>query len=1067
MTLVIALGRIPETLAKERYDQFRIERDVMSFWEKNDIYEKVQKKSFSSRRKVYFLDGPPYASSNIIHPGTAWNKVIKDVLLRYYRMMGFWVWDRPGFDTHGLPIEISIEKEFNINTKKDISEKIGIDKFVNSCRNFAYENIKAMINQFREIGVFMNWEDPYITFRNEYVESGWWLLKKAFEKGLLSEELLVVHWCPRCQTTLADYEVSEYKEMEDPSIYVKFPVAKRENEYLLVWTTTPWTLPANIFVMAHPDMDYVKVKVGNNTLILAKKRLEAVMKDVGIDEYEILEEFKGSELEGLEYRHPLDDLVTVQRDLSKYHKVVMAPEAVTPYEGTGLVHSAPGHGDIDFEINKRKVGAPVISLVGNDGRMVEGAGRYEGLYFRTEANKAIINDLKKKGYLFYEGRVVHRYPVCWRCKTPLVLRATRQWIIRVSKIRKELLKEAESIEWKPAWAKTRFLNLIKNVRDWVISRQRFWGIPLPIWVCTKCGHKVVIGSVNELKKYGGKIPKDLHRPWIDEVKLKCPKCGGVMKRIPDVFDVWFDSGISFYASLGYPKNEELWKRLNPVDFIVEGHDQIRGWFFSLLRSGVIGFGRTPYKKVLVHGFMLDEKGREMHKSLGNYVDFNELISKVPRDVVRLWLLQNTVWEDLRFSWRELDEMRRDFTIMWNIFSFVSMYMGIDKFDPTKVTIEDLKEHLKIEDLWMLSKVNSFLTEYHKTMNSLEVHEAARLIRRFIVEDVSRWYLRLIRRRVWVEEDTLDKKAAYVTLYYVIRRWLLAAAPFIPFFTEYIYQKIFKECEESEESIHLEKIPESEPRFVNKKLERLMDIAKDIVETINSIRMEAGIKIRRPLKRAMIIPKDDVVKEVIAKLLDIIKSQTNVKDIVIERTETLRRLKIYKVEPVLKEIGPTFKRDSPLVLEVIKKRQSEIAKEIISKGSYSIEVEGKRLRIEKRHVKILAEYPDWLKVKESKQGLIGLDIRVSRMEELEGLARDLVRRVQFMRKEANLDINDYVDLWIVTRDKDLLEAIDQFEEYIKYETRAKNLFLKSPSKKAFIKEWMIEDKKIALAIRRSS
>ncbi len=1058
------MGRVSTKLSKERYDQFRIEEEIKRFWSQNKIYEKVKERSRRSSRKLYFLDGPPYASSDVIHPGTAWNKVIKDVLLRYYRMMGFWVWDKPGYDTHGLPIEVKIEKEFGIKNKKEIVESIGVDNFVNACRDFARENLKAMTEQFKEIGVFMDWEDPYITFKNEYIESGWWLLKKAEEKGLLDQELTVVHWCPRCETTLADYEVSEYKDLEDPSIYVKFPVEGKEREYLLIWTTTPWTLPANAFVMAHPDLDYVKVKVGNEVFILAKSRLEPIAKEAGIKKYEVLEEFKGEKLEGLRYRHPLEDEVDAQKILSPYHKVVLAPEAVTPYEGTGLVHSAPGHGDIDFEINRSKVGAPVISLVGNDGKMTEGAGKYRGLYFRTDANKAIIDDLKRKGFLLYETKVVHRYPVCWRCKTPLVLRATKQWVIKVTKLKEMLEREAEKIEWKPSWAKERFLNLIRNVRNWVISRQRFWGVPLPIWVCTKCGHRVVIGSVEELKKLGGKVPKDLHRPWIDEVELRCPKCGGVMKRVPDVADVWFDSGISFYASLGYPRNRDLWEKLKPVDFIVEGHDQIRGWFFSLLRSGIIGFGEAPYRKVLVHGFMLDEKGREMHKSLGNYVDFKDLISKVPRDVVRLWLLQNTVWEDLRFSWRELDEMKRDFTVMWNVFSFASMYMGIDEFDPNAISVDDVKENLKVEDLWILSRVNSFLAEYHRALNGLLVHDAARLVRNFIVEDVSRWYLRLIRRRVWVEENTPDKMAAYATLYYVIRRWLLASAPFIPFFSEYIYQKFFKDVN-GKESIHLEEIPEADARWINKDLEDLMNIARDIVEILNSIRMEAGIKIRRPVRRAIIIPKDEKVKSAVEKLESVIKSQTNVKTIEILGPEMLAKLKVYRVLPVHREIGPEFKRDSPIIIKFLNENQSVVAKEIIEKGFCEIEVDGKKFRIEKRHVRIEAEYPEWLRVRESKYGTLGLDLRISREEELEGIARDIVRRIQFMRKKMGLDVNDYIDVWVEADDADIKETLNIFKEYIKSETRAVGLAAGEPPGEAFSESWDIDGKIIRIGIRR--
>ncbi|MEB3852027.1 MAG: class I tRNA ligase family protein, partial [Desulfurococcales archaeon] len=475
-----------DTLSKEKYDQFALEEWVKGFWRRERVYELVRRKSLSGGRKFYFLDGPPYTSAPSIHVGTAWNKVIKDVVLRYYRMMGFAVWDRPGFDTHGLPIEVKIEQKLGVRNKREIVEKIGVDRFVEECKRFAEENMRGQMRRFQELGVFMDWDNPYVTFRSDYIESGWWLFKRAWEQGLLRQSLYVVHWCPRCQTTLADYEVSEYRVLEDPSIYVRFPVKGRERESLLIWTTTPWTLPANAFVMAHPEMVYVRVRVGDEILILAKDRLQAVMEEAGVKDYEVIEEFRGERLEGLEYRHPLEDLVDAQAELSKYHRVVMAPEAVSPHEGTGLVHSAPGHGDVDFEIAKR-IGVPAVSLVGDDGRMTSGAGKYAGLYFRSEANQAILEDLRARGALFHEGKVLHRYPVCWRCKTPLLLRATRQWVIAVSELRDKLVEEAERVEWVPAWAKERFLHLLRNVRDWVVSRQRFWGIPLPIWECERCG----------------------------------------------------------------------------------------------------------------------------------------------------------------------------------------------------------------------------------------------------------------------------------------------------------------------------------------------------------------------------------------------------------------------------------------------------------------------------------------------------------------------------------------------------------------------------------------------------
>jgi len=1058
------MGRVRDALSKEKYDQFKLEEWVRKFWEENRIYEKVKKHSMGRARKIYFLDGPPYASSNIIHPGTAWNKVVKDSLLRYFRMRGYKVWDQPGFDVHGLPIEVKIEKELKLTSKKEIVEKVGISKFIEACRRFVDGNIKAMIEQFREIGVFMDWDRPYITYTNDYIESGWWLIKRAHEKGLLYQGTSIVHWCPRCETTLADYEVSEYKVLSDPSIYVKFRVKGKDSEYLVVWTTTPWTIPANAFIMAHPDIEYARVRHGSETLIIAKHRVEAVMQESGIKDYEIIETMPGRSLEGIEYVHPLEDLVDAQRELSKYHRVVLAPEAVAAYEGTGLVHSAPGHGDVDFEIGKR-IGAPAISLVGDDGRMTKEAGKYEGLYFRSEANDAILGDLEARGALLGKSEVTHRYPICWRCKTPLLLRATRQWMIKVIALKSEIEREAEKIEWKPSWAKSRFMNMVRNLRDWVISRQRFWGIPLPIWRCVSCGHMEVVGGLDDIARLGGKKPRDLHRPWVDNVILVCPKCGGEMRRVPDVLDVWFDSGIAFYASLGYPRNRELWEELSPVDFIVEGHDQIRGWFFSLLRSGIIGFGRAPYRRVLVHGFMLDEQGREMHKSLGNYVEFEELISKVPRDVIRLWLLQNTVWEDLRFSWRSLEQMRRDFTVIWNVYSFASMYMGLDRFDPSENSMEDLLDHLTVEDRWMLSRLNNMLRSYHRYMQSLEVHEAARILREFILEDVSRWYLRLIRRRAWIEENVPEKMAAYTVLYRVLSHWIKAAAPFIPYTAEYIYQKLLREAEDGPESVHMTDIPDAKEDWIDEELEEEMAVVRSIVETAAAARMDAGIKLRRPIRRIVVAPKNEKVARAIKKLESILLEQVNAKAVELVGPEFFDQLKVYRLEPIYSEIGPEYKQLTPAILDALKERSSEVVSSIASKGYYEFEISGVNVRIEPRHVKVVAEYPEWLRARENDEAIVAVDTRITPQEEMEGIARELVRRIQFMRKELTLEINDYITVWILG-DEDINEAVRAMEAYIMEETRSKAVILTEPPENAYRRVWDIDEKSVVIGIRKS-
>ncbi len=1046
-------------VVSDRYDPHKVEEHIKEYWSSNKIYEKIKKINTRLSQEFIFIDGPPYPSSDIPHVGTAWNKAIKDVILRYKRLRGFKVHDQPGYDCHGLPIEVTVEKSLGIKSKREIEEKVGVDKFIELCKSIVLKNVESMTFWFKELGVFMDWNKPYLTLKDSYIESGWKIIKKANELGLLTNEERVVYWCPRCSTTLAEYEV-EYKELTDPSIYVKFPVRGKEKEYILIWTTTPWTLPANTFVMAHPDATYVKVRIGDEVLILAKERLENVLSEASIKEYEIIEEVKGKDLEGLEYDHPLTDLVPLQRKLSKYHKVILTSEFVTLTEGTGLVHAAPGHGFEDFIVAK-EVGIELIaSPVNDEGKFTEEAGKYQGLYVR-DANKEIIRDLRRLGALLHASSITHRYPVCWRCKTPVVLRTREQWVLKISKLRNKLIEEVSKANWIPKWALDRIMAMLDNLQDWVLSRQRYWGTPLPIWICPN-GHKLVIGSKNELVKYGGKVPKELHRPWVDEVVLKCPYCGLEMRRVPDVIDVWFDSGIAFFAS-------DVKEGGVVADFITEGHDQTRGWFFSLLRAGVIAFGKVPYKNVLVHGFVLDERGREMHKSLGNYVGLDEALKKVGRDVFRLGVLQNTVWEDLRFSWKLFDDAKKDLSIAWNVFVFASTYMNLDNFDPKKEKLDNYLNYLRFEDKWILSRLNNLVIEVTKALDEYRVHDAIRLLRRFIVEDVSHWYIRLVRPRVWVEENTPDKLAVYTTLYEVLKSWLIMMAPFAPFFTEELYLRFIRPAEEDlPESIHMLSWPRIREEFLNKKVEEDMELIRKLFEATAAARMKAKIKLRQPVKSVIVYTNDEGIIRIIKDYRELLFNILNTKDIMIKKAEEVSEIVSYKVEPIYKSLGPKYRSLTKKIIAYIESNSDVVAKDIISKGYHGANVEGTAVRLTMDDVKVIPTQISGYAIQETRWGCVVIDTRLTDAEIAEGIARDVVRRIQTMRKELRLPMDAHIVVSMLVPEEHR-KYVKSKLDYIAGEVRAKEIRIADSKEELIgdlIKEWKIEELKYVIAIRKT-
>jgi len=832
------------------------EEKIQEFWDKNNI----PKKALSLRKgkkKFYFLDGPPYATG-YIHLGTAWNKILKDSFIRYKRMKGFDVWAQPGYDTHGLPIENKVEKKLNLKSKRDI-EKIGVEEFNKECRKFATEFIDIMNSQFNNLGVWMDWENPYLTLKKEYIEGAWYTFKVGFEKGLIYKDKYAVRVCPHCETVVAYNEI-EYNNVKDPSIYVKFKLKNSKDTYFLIWTTTPWTLPSNTGIMVKSDVNYAYVRVGNEVLILAKELVDKVMKKGGIKNYKIEKTILGKSLEGLEYEHPLSDLFPFQNKVKGAWRVVISDKYVTLEDGTGLVHTAPGHGEEDYKVGKEN-GLPIISPLKMDGTYNEECGRFSGKFVK-DADKEIINELKNRGVLFASEFIEHDYPFCWRCSSPLIFMAIPQWFFKVTSIREKLIEENKKVNWVPEWAGKRFHNWIESLGDWPISRQRYWGIPLPIWECEKCENTKVIESVKELPVQ----IDDLHKPYVDKITLKCDKCGGLMKRIPDVLDVWFDSGVAAWASLGYPGKKDLFEKLWPNDFNLEGPDQIRGWWNSQLITSVITFDRRSFENILFHGFVLDAHGNKMSKSKGNIVAPEDVIEKYGRDVLRYFFLSSPAWDDFYFSWEETENVLKKLNIIRNTFQFVNTYV---------TEFPDKKPPLNKEDEWILSRLNTTIEEYQDNFDKYSNHKSIEALEKFIIEDYSRFYIKLIRKRVEPGYDGEDKKAAFYTLVKVCEAVVKMLAPICPFMAEKSYQEILIKMRGGKESVHLEDFPEVEKSLINKDLENEMVIAQKFIEDSLSVRKKAGLKLRWPAGRIIVVSKNEKVKEALRNLESVVLEMTNV------------------------------------------------------------------------------------------------------------------------------------------------------------------------------------------------
>lgn len=838
------------------YDFNQAEQEITEYWKKKKVLETLRKRN-KGKNKFYFLDGPPYTSGKI-HLGTAWNQVLKDEILRYKRMNGFDVWDRGGYDMHGLPTENAVQKKLGIKEKTEI-ETFGVDKFVSECKKFSLEMLNQMNKEFDRLAVTLNHEDPYMPITSEFIEGEWWLIKKAYEKGRLYKGKKVVTWCQNCETALAKHEL-EYENVTEDSIFVKFQVEGKKNEYLIIWTTTPWTIAYNLGVMANPELDYVKAKVGKEIWILAKGLANLVVSNFTSSKLEIIKEFKGKELMGLKYEHPFyNDLKKIYDEIKKESKkafsVVLSEEYVNLSAGTGLVHMAPGCGPEDYEVGCKE-GIPPFNTLTEKGDYSESMGEFSRLNAKRD-NKKFIEALEKRGNLIATTKVEHDYAHCWRCKKPVIFRATDQWFFKIEDLIPKMLEQSEKIEYIPKETKERYQSWMRNLKDNSVTRQRYWGTPFPVWTCDSCENKIVVGSIKELEKLAGKIPKDLHRPWIDELKIKC-KCGKQMKRIPDIIDVWVDSGTASWNCLKYPKTEENFKNYWPADLVLEATEQTRLWFYMLQLASNVAMNENCFKAMYTHGMIRDYQGTKMSKSLGNIISPSEVLEKYGVDTMRLYTITNKAGEDMNFSWEEVKIKYRNLNVLLNIVNYLlGSYENISKKKSKKANIEDK---------WILSRLNSTIKECTKMMDEYKLDESPILVEKLFL-DLSRIYVKYTRDRV-------EDPALYKIIYDVLIEILKMLSITCPYITEDLYLKIKEKFKLKEESIHLCEWPKYDDKFINKKLEENFEIVCSIIEKGLAERDKEKIGLKWPLSKATIILSKKLPKE----FEEIIKNQLNVKKI---------------------------------------------------------------------------------------------------------------------------------------------------------------------------------------------
>ncbi|MEE9268764.1 MAG: isoleucine--tRNA ligase, partial [Candidatus Krumholzibacteria bacterium] len=992
-------GRFKSIATPDRIPE--VENSIIDFWDRAHAFER----SISTREgkeRFVFYEGPPTANGK---PGVhhVMARLCKDIICRYKTMQGYQVIRKGGWDTHGLPVEIEVEKELGIKSKEEI-EAYGIGNFNRKSRESVFKYEKEWVKFTKRIGYWLDMDDPYITCTNEYVESVWWILKEFWKKDLLYQGHKIVPYCPRCETSLSSHEVSlGYRDVSDPSIFIKFRRAEADDRFL-VWTTTPWTLTSNMALAVGPAHDYVRVEHGGETLILAEALLGVLD-----GEYKVLERMKGEKLVGVRYE-PLFDFFKDEENAF----VVLGADFVSLEDGTGIVHVAPAFGEDDYRLCQT-VGIPIVQPVTSTGTFTDAVTPWAGKWIK-DADPLIIKALDEGGKLYRSERVKHSYPFCWRCATPLIYYARLSWYVKTTAFKDEMIAANKTINWVPREVgEYRFGNWLENNVDWALSRERYWGTPLNIWLCGGCDTSHAVGSIEELRELGKNIPRgdelDLHRPQVDDYHLKCPKCDAKMKRVPEVIDAWFDSGAMPFAQYHYPFDEQkMFEDQFPADYICEGIDQSRGWFYSLLAIATFLKGESPYRSCVVTELILDKKGQKMSKSKSNVIEPWDVLDKEGADALRWYLIASSPpWLPTRFDRKGVvDASQKLMGTLRNVYSFFAMYAELDDYRPGGT-----KGEPNLLDRWILSRFHSTVAEVRRQMDAYEMTRAARALQRFVLDELSNWYVRRSRRRFWKGEMGPDKIAAYETLHAVLDGTVRLLAPFAPFVAEEVYQALRSalagDGAEDDDSVHLESFPESDQARIDRELEDTMDTALKVAALGRTVRNEAGVKIRQPLARMRVHDHEGRARQLLkhAEIRDIVLDELHIKELLL--VDDLGKYVSFKAAPAFPVLGKRFGKRVPEVASSIQSLTGDELEAFLSAGEVTIKLGDEELTLGRDEMSVAVEgkqpYGAWIE-----HGLtVALDLQITEPLRLEGIAREIVNRVQNLRKKTGFHVSDRIHI----------------------------------------------------------